>query len=280
MKVAILGCGPAGLFAAQAVRNSGKATELVIFSNRQKSELYGAQYLHAPIPGLPQNSTKILHRISGTPEGYRTKVYGSEATHSVSPMYLDGWREVWDIRSAYSYAWTRFRDQVVDMLVTPAWLVDAGRRDRAFTLNKFDLVINSIPRPSLCLHPQSHRFNKTQVWAVGEAPEIGIRFPLDTNNHLPVVADGNVVCSGLPSQRWCRASRIFGRGTVEWPIDRRPVSLPNLEAVKVNKPIDTNCNCFSVGKVKLHHVGRYGMWKKGILSHHAYGYVKQLLDEM
>lgn len=280
VRVAILGCGPAGLFAAQAVASHKKTTELVIFSNRRKSELYGAQYLHEPIPGLPANPTKIQHILHGRPEDYRSKVYGPLADFPVSPMYLEGWGQVWDIRSAYSAAWTNFGDHVVNMLITPNRLQDLLSGRRAFGFHDFDLIISSIPRFEMCMSPNSHQFTNRKVWAVGEAPDRGIRFPREETDHIPLVPEGTMIYSGMDFDRWYRASRIFGHGTIEWPIDRRPASMNGLTPVRVTKPLSTNCNCFSVGPVRIEHVGRYGTWTKGVLSHHAYHRAAELMESM
>jgi hypothetical protein len=49
-RVLILGCGPAGLFAAQAAKNAG--ADYRILSKRRKSEMFGAQFLQSPIAGI------------------------------------------------------------------------------------------------------------------------------------------------------------------------------------------------------------------------------------
>jgi len=53
-RIFILGCGPAGLFAAQAAAEMGCSA--VIISKLRRSEMYGAQYLHSEIPGLTDGS--------------------------------------------------------------------------------------------------------------------------------------------------------------------------------------------------------------------------------
>jgi len=51
MRIAVLGCGPAGLMSAHAAMVATESeADLAIFSTKRKSPLYGAQYLHQPIP--------------------------------------------------------------------------------------------------------------------------------------------------------------------------------------------------------------------------------------
>src|SRR4051812_39938970 len=75
-EIAILGCGPAGIISAHAVRQSGHKP--VILSSKQKSRIPGSQYLHQAIPDLtavyPENTVQYVRM--GTAEGYAYKVYG------------------------------------------------------------------------------------------------------------------------------------------------------------------------------------------------------------
>lgn len=280
MKVAILGSGPAGLFAAQAAINSG-ATDLTIFSNAGISSMYGAQYLHKPIPGLPANSRKMDYQLVGDVFGYRHKVYGAESAVEVSPVTLEGSHEIWDIRAAYRAAWNSLRDLVVNWTITPSQLSHALYGHHWVNLKRFDLVVSSIPRRFLCSNLNRHIFNYTSIWAAGSAPELGIHYPPDMNPSLG--NDGRypflpfrthrdiVICSGVESDRWYRASRIFGRVTIEWPLDRRPIEFEGMKPARVVKPISHTCTCFTEGgDAKIIFVGRYGKWEKGVLSHDAY----------
>ena len=50
MKVAVLGCGPAGLFACHAAVRGG--AEVDVYSQKKRSEIGGAQYLHQHVPDV------------------------------------------------------------------------------------------------------------------------------------------------------------------------------------------------------------------------------------
>lgn len=263
--VAILGCGPAGLFAAEAAALAGK--RVLIFSKKRKSEMFGAQYLHAPIPGLSEDIDRpqsIQYILQGTLEGYARKVYGPEAdSASVSPASLVGINRAWNIRSAYDMAWSIWGPQVIDTQITKEWLLTA-----APAAGPRVAWVWSIPLEPFCL--AGHTFASRQVYAKGDAPERGVFCPVS-------VAPGTVVCNGEDSPGWYRASNVFGYRSAEWPGDRPP---PVADLSKVTKPIFTNCTCWQdlarAGNPTLR-VGRYGRWEKGELAHQAYERVRAWL---
>jgi hypothetical protein len=119
----------------------------------------------------------------------------------------------------------------------------------------FDMVVSSLPRPVLCFNP-AHKFVSKTIWAVGDAPERGIFSPVR-------VKDMSVVCDASDELAWYRASTIFGYSTVEWSRAKKP---PVSGVSAVVKPLVTDCTCWPM----IRHVGRYGLWHKGVLSHTAY----------
>ena len=270
MKVVVLGCGPAGLMAAHAVlvAHGGYAptlqskTQVAILSRKRKSDLYGAQYLHNPIPGVPVGApVTVDYMTMGTPEQYRRKVYGMLWDGTVSPEDLAQQHFAWDIRATYDWLWDRYNSLIYDVDVDP-YLI---RRLDA------DLVVNSIPRSALC--HGGHQFNATEIIAAGDAPALGIDIGKTMNLRI---SDNRVICNGEENPSWYRASRIFGHVTIEWPgaLGRVPLQ----SAAKVMKPTNHNCDCWP----EVLHVGRYGTWTKGVLSHEAftatYDKVKGMVD--
>lgn len=248
--VAVLGCGPAGLFAALAAKRLGYGVD--IYSRKVKSDLYGAQYLHAPIPDLGnQREEPISYVLRGTVEGYAEKVYGEEmASLLVSPASLVGVHNGWNIRSAYDVAWNMFEADIVDSpAIKGADVLDLLGR------HSYRRVISSIPLQRLCTNP-GHNFAQQGVWASGDAP--------DQDRWAPFRVDPwHVICDGTDDVSWYRASNVFGHATVEYATDHKP---PVDNVSRVWKPIGHNCDCFP-GLLK---VGRYGEWKKGVLAHEAY----------
>lgn len=261
MRVAILGSGPAGLMSAAAVLNATSdpfGAGIVVLSNNGKSSLYGAQYLHEPIPSYTDtrwpNAKRVVHyTLRGAVDEYKRKVYGPMWDGTVSPEELDEAHYAWDIRQTYDALWADFKDHVEKVHMDPAGL--RMLIDGHTGYGRFDLIINTIPRPMLCR--EGHQFQSTSIWAAGEAPDRGI----DLNRFR--CPEFTVICNGEESPGWYRLSNIYGHKTVEWPEHTKP-PIPSVAAVA--KPLKTNCNCWP----EVLHVGRYGKWTKGVLTHHAY----------
>lgn len=251
MRVAILGCGPAGLMAAHAAVRMN--AEVKVFSRKRKSQLFGAQYLHQPIPGVTDrdNNRVIEYRLRGSHDDYRRKVYGPTWDGTVSPEDLEEMHMAWDIRGTYNALWNLYNGLIENVDVDPA-----GVRFIKNGLAQTDLLVNTIPLASLC--HMGHDFKFTQVVAAGDAPELGINI-----GRMFQCPPNTVICNGEDSPSWYRISNIFGRTTVEWPQEIRP---PVLSASPVIKPTSHNCDCWP----DMLCVGRYGSWSKGVLSHTAY----------
>lgn len=255
-RVAILGCGPAGLFAAHAFAELGWT--ISIFSKKRRSEMFGAQYLHMPIPGLslapPQT---VTYKIMGTEQQYADKVYGGKlSARQVSPAYLNGEQRAWDIREAYYRGWEYYASLITSMAIDSSSIHSL--------MQSFDMVVSSIPAREICGDMTGkHEFYSEDVWAVGDAPERGIFCPIS-------VPPWEVHCNGEENPRWYRASNVFGYKTCEWPGEKAP---PVQDIAKVIKPISSSCDCW--GGKNLLRVGRYGTWRKGVLSHEAYYEIKK-----
>lgn len=263
LKVAILGCGPAGLFAAHAAAQAG--AEFTIFSKPRKSFMRGAQYLHKPIPGLTGDSFDVTYELWGSVEGYRRKVYGEMEDILVSPETLVGTSPAWDIREAYDNAWDLYADpHDLSRSIVPVDF-ETGH-DGVFldTMSgEYDLVISSIPAWLLCRNAE-HSFESTTVWAtegLKRPREMGFH---DSDGHT--LRDNLVVCSGDSDDWWYRQSRIHGWENTEFPQDRKPVAPQGVRVHQVTKPVRTSCDCHP----DIVRVGRYGQWKKGVLTHDAY----------
>lgn len=251
MKVLILGCGPAGLIAAHAAYNRG--ANFVVMSKARKSFMNGAQYLHAPIPGVSiKDPFEINYVLSGDVAGYRDKVYGPDIKVEVSPESLIGRHQAWDIREAYDSLWGLYGSDVQDVDITPKVLSNIKRNWKP------DVIISTIPAHILC-HNSSHKFGHEQVWA--------------TNQLECTLSDNTVLCNGEPGFDWYRASRIQGFTNTEWPHNKYPLSYQG-QIWRVVKPLWTDCRCFP----DVHRMGRYGSWTKGVLSHQAWEEANKIMD--
>lgn len=262
-RVAVLGCGPTGLVAAHAAISAGH--DVTVYSKKRKSEMFGAQYLHEAIPGLPAEGRSISYELWGTVEQYRQKVYGLDDVE-VSPESLLGKSTVYDIRAAYDDLWDKYSPLIRERNLDNEAVRFASRYE------KFDAIINTVPAPAIC--GTKHTFMHQAIWAAGDAPERGIRVQL-SNDMRDLVGTDHVVCSGLRWHDWYRFSVIFGHATVEWPYVLGHTNPPYPSASLVYKPLASNCDCWS--GTNVYSVGRYGAWRKGVLVNHAYHEVIGLL---
>lgn len=254
MRVAVLGCGPAGLMAAHGALLAG-AEDVRILSLRRKSELFGTQYLHAPIPGMTEKPpVRVAYRLTGTVEEYRTKVYGDDWHGKASPEDLDEEHDAWDIRQTYNELWATYGDYVADVRMDKGWAYRFMTEFRS----EFDMVISSVPRPLMCV--EGHAFPSAPIWAMGDAPERGQFVPM-----RDAVENNTVICNGEKEPSWYRLSKVFGYASVEWPASAKP---PVEGVARVEKPLKHNCDCHVADDIVF--VGRYGRWEKGVLSHEAF----------
>lgn len=248
--VAILGCGPAGMFAAHAAALSG--AEVQIFSKPRKSFMNGAQYLHRPIPGLSGDPFEVEYTLNGTTEGYKSKVYGDTSDVLVSPETLVGIAMAWDIREAYDEAWKLYSDRIRR--------IELGAQDETTQeilegiQYGYDLVISTVPADLICANDR-HQFWEQKVWATDYIKTPG-EFEAE---------DNLVICSGDPQDWWYRQSRIHGWENTEYPHDRKP-NTPEGHLWEVTKPLRTDCDCHPA----IFREGRYGRWTKGVLSHESF----------
>jgi hypothetical protein len=258
VKVCILGGGPAGLMVAHAAARWGH--QYTIYTDGDPSRLYGAQYLHQPIPDIDGPPiTTIWHKFTGTVEGYRRKVYGMEWTGGVSPEQFSGHSSAWDIRYTYDELVKRYWDRVVKMKFTGWSLLGAenGSDTMRDLQGQYDMIFCTIPRHKVCINP-AHEFKSTEIWAIGDAPDLGVSNPIQ-------IPPSELHCSGDPKVSWYRTCNVFGHSTTEWPkTKQRP---PITGVVPVVKPLQTNCDCW---EGSMNFQGRYGTWKKGILTHHVF----------
>jgi hypothetical protein len=238
--------------------------EAVVLSKHRKSQIYGAQYLHQPIPGVDGGRPMaVRYVIKGSPEEYLKKVYGAKWNGSISDELRGEEHLAWDMRHAYNTLWMNYSDLIQNHVFSTEYMI----RDYEQINEAADLVINTMPRNFLCV--RKHEFRSTNIWAAGDAPEDGTFVPHEC-------ALGDIIYNGEAEPAWYRLSNIFGHKTVEWPGD---VDRPPLETVSlVGKPINHNCDCWPAWK----HVGRFGRWNKDKHVHGVFADVREMvmLEEM
>lgn len=242
MKCAVLGCGPAGLLAAHAAVRNGAS--VVIYSDTaQPSVIGGAQFLHRAIPEITNADPDAMcdFRHMGNRENYAKRVYGDPLADVSWGSYAEGLHPIWNMQQAYNQLWERYAELIVIEDIYPK------------NLNKIadveDVVLSCIPAPALCSHQPQCQFIKQDVWI------------LTVDNHFENL-ECSIVYNGSMAGDWYRWCSLFGHTFFE-----HPQFVPN--ARKVSKPLRTDCP----GPTHLGNVirlGRYGLWEKHQLIHHAY----------
>ena len=243
-EVAVLGCGPAGMFATEAVVQAGHTP--TIFSRKIRSVIPGSQYLHEGIPGLtPQYPDNCVQYVRmGTPEGYAKKVYGDEKRRTGWEAYSMLYPS-WNVVNAYDKAWERYENLIENATVDQGFLKEI--------VNQFDLVITTLPAPVLCNDGAHHHFAGTPFWI----------------KTLPVpYADRNkdiVIYNGLETDHWYRWSILSGVCSIE-STSPPPEWLEDDTVLEGRKAETTNCDCWE-GVVRA---GRWAEWQHGVLLHDAF----------
>lgn len=288
LSVAVLGCGPSGLIAAHTAATLGCKVE--IFSKKRKSELFGSQYLHEPIPGIISidEGEPVKYVVLGTPEEYRRKTHGKFWDGIIAPEDFETDHMAWDIRLAYNRLWRKYSDLIVDFEIKNPEPEEDFPVDRAiapFKNNRayqyadsrigfyaYDLVVSTVPRTIWI--KQFEEFRYSTGWAAGDAPERGSFVDLPDE-----VSDNTIICDGTSRVEWTRLSKVFGHTTVEWP---HSMEQPHPKAVRVVKPLEYKNNRVSnpANQDKFLHVGRYGEWKKGVVVTDAMSQVQKRITEM
>jgi FAD binding domain len=269
--IAILGAGPAGLMAAHACAIKGKPFAVFAIGDEvngvTKSKLGGAQFLHRAVPLLNDESPDaiITYKVTGTPSGYRTKVYGDEDVPFVSMEHVRDGQEVeaWSLLNTYDRLWEGLAGkgqsinmETVDAKTVAEWLEE----------DKFAQIISTIPKPNLCLTYQGYVDQPKAHTFVSQRIRISNEPALDLEN--------TIVYDGTQDVSWYRTSNLFGCGSTEWGEFMREKAL-HFHTVNVRKPVRTDCRCFD-GQVLF--TGRFGAWRKGILTHHAFVETWKMLE--
>jgi hypothetical protein len=254
--VAVLGAGPAGLLAAHAIELAGRVP--AIFSNPDaptsptvaKSSIGPATYLHEAIPDLTsaEPDAMITFVKKGTRAGYAKKVYGDPRADCSWDKFEEGEYPAWSLGAAYDDLWSRFESRLIPATIDAPLLREI--------LDDFGMVVSSIPPYATCEAGRQHRFPERAIWVRDEFTFHDGRDPI-------IVYDGQV--GGLADRY--RASQIFGQASTEYASD------PGLGARKGYKVLPTTCDCHP----EVVRVGRFGEWKPGVLTHHAFRKVWDLM---
>ena len=271
-KIAILGVGPAGLLAGWAASRVPNVFVSFIASGQPgkptRSEIGGAQFLHRTIPGIhhPDHPDfEITYHTVGSPRTYQEKVYGTGDVPFVSMANVRDGEVVaaWSLQKTYDWLWDELLgdcSRVNIANVTAGYVVDL------IESGGYDIIVSTIPRPALCLahagmidgRPHSFGSQAVRIMAAAALP----------------LASNTILYDGTKNVSWYRTSNINGVGSTEWGEGAPPALYRDEEIITIKKPIVNDCNCF---EDHVMFAGRYGEWRKGVLSHDAYEKVSDAL---
>jgi hypothetical protein len=262
-RVAVMGCGPAGLIAAYAVEQLGHT--VTIFSRPTVSRVFGAMYLHAPIPNISDREPELQIDVQkiGTREGYAENVYGDPNAPVSWDKFDQGWTPGWDLGKAYRRLWQIYEQRIVSAEIFPHRVHDMTK--------DYSLVFSTVPQQILC-RDWSHTFTSRHIWVVhGKARREEKRY-----GNMMVY---NGTEQGESKALWYRYSIIGGYQSWEFATKQAPNyleargSMDGLEISDGIKPLTTNCDCFP----EVVRLGRFGKWDKNAFTHEAF---KEAQDAM
>ncbi|AOE44872.1 oxidoreductase [Gordonia phage Terapin] len=290
MTIAILGCGPTGLLAAHACTLEGY--DVAIFSRKRKSELFGSQYLHNPIPGLTPESDKgvpVKYVVRGTPEEYRRKTHGKWWDGHIGQDEFEPDHQAWDIRQHYDMLWRTYVGKIEPYSIpTKGMVASFFKRENSdvgvggyvnwdLGLSEYELVISTVPRDIWQLPGDEYIYS--EGWAIGDAPERGVFVDDLVEGRELFDKDNTIICDGTSLVPWTRLSKVHGFTSIEWP---HHAAQPHTQAVRVRKPLHYTPGPHQNGSPTANwlHVGRYGQFEKGVVVTDAFDQVTKKLKEM
>jgi hypothetical protein len=248
VNIAVLGCGPAGLIAADELDTFGH--KVTILSKKQKSVISGAQFIHKNIGWyLPLDPDFIIEvSKAGTAQGYATNVYGDPLAKTSWANFQEGDLPGWSMQSAYTILWNLWNGKIIDIEITPYLIGDL--------LERYDRVFSTVPLRTIC--HSGHTFTSQKVYIVHQEPSSIQKNVMYYNGKSP--NEGGYL--------WYRFSRLEKYESWEYSeynwLWGGASDISSLPVQQIWKPLSTNCDCHP-GLIRI---GRYGEWDKRVLTHH------------
>lgn len=250
-RVAVLGCGPAGLLAAHAVRMAG--CHPVIIGRKVKSRPGGAQFIDRPVSGLKTPLEKFYVRmmLEGEGDNYTRRLYEGHDIPVRSSWHNYVGKETveaWGMTELYDQLWDDFSDEIIDLELYFEDLVSIDE--------EYENVVSTIPRWLLdpAGKPDPKLFPARKIWIVPDDPIASI---LSENT---VCYNGTPLGANPATSHIYRFSNIRGQRFAE---STQPVE----NGIPIVKPI---AFCGEDVFPQWLKVGRYGAWSKMQLASHAY----------
>jgi hypothetical protein len=253
VKAAILGAGPAGLMAALAAERNG--LEPVIFAKeRVPSLVHDDMFLQRPLPDVegldPGQPDAVIDYVQrGTSEGYAEKCYG----YPSAPVSWDhirwGFGDAWWLKDIYETLWERYVGNVVEQELDPL--------SAALISQEHVITLSTVPATVIC--NGEHSFSSVPTWLVRS---LNYHWDHQRSRNRMVYNGENV-----PGESWFRASWLRAWTTFEYAGEPPVEELgPNPAIIRGLKFTGNSCKC----NPAIARVGRWAMWQRGVLNHHAY----------
>ncbi|MEK7087527.1 MAG: hypothetical protein AAB958_02390 [Patescibacteria group bacterium] len=250
MKIAILGSGPSGMFAAHASSQCGAYIDIFDADPDKTRRSSGVYYLHDSCD-LLLDEIKIKQSVLGTrlmtPEeikvSYGMKVYG-KLIEKVSILDAIKTKEVvgYNSSQAIERLWDLYGKQVQLKKIE-------SLRQVLEEFSKYDLIISTIP--VYVLYPDLVCEGIETSIKVGKSPEKESFIFYNVNRHC----------------KWYRCSAMFGTFIQEYGFG---LTSKNLEGYEYKKVIKVIGDGYKSPNKNIFLVGRYGAWDKSCLTHNVY----------
>jgi len=266
MKVAVIGCGPAGLAAAHAAVGLGAA--VTVIAPKQQTPQRGPLLIQRPIPGINTShpdATIYQCVVGGSILDYRYKLYG-DINIGINGNILQPHYHAWDHFRTYDRLWELYQDLVQDRTVSSIELMDMQ--------DEYDLVVSTASAQKLCHRNQvlEARHSTSDMHTFQFAP---VR--ITPYCEYPEQPDNTIVFNADPNVQWVRSSRVFGNEVTEWPANGMLLDASGKireDSRLILKPIWTNCNCYP----RVLRTGRFGKWKNETWVDTAYWDTYEAID--
>lgn len=254
MKVAVIGAGPSGLFAAWACIDYGY--DVTVFDRDVRKVGVGTSHgvfaLWSPCNLFLQQEVMVNIGIVGAQDDaedaeirYKEKVYGQVDT----PVSISKYGQTWK-RLAFNHdeAYTRISEMIGDrireaVVTTPQDLINC--------LDHYDFVISTIPA-SVLWPLEDWPYVSAKVYYSSAPPDEAFMI-YNANSYID----------------WYRCSAMFGHFTMEYPYARAHSNA----TVVVKKVIDAPKSPeVLIGPLqdRIYFTGRYGGWCKEMLTEEVY----------
>lgn len=262
LKVAVIGLGPTGAFAARAASDLGCEVDIYVAGSGGSSTPPGAFWLHWIPDGVVSQGfiyEDIWVEGKGTPKAYIERQWGKQLAAGVTSSFPV--RPVWERGYNPQTVLEKLIPRACEEIRVPYPLSGADIRDLSV---KYDLVFQTFPTKESFEHQPA-------LLPFVAAARFGSEDP-STNW---------VVYNGTPNGLVVREAVLFGNHFLEFP---KGLAISEITAEQdmegwqtlVLKDLHPHTKPWSqdpASKVKL--VGRLAMWDRKFLSHDAYAYVQK-----